>query len=125
MSRRVLTISGVPWSGRGPKPYDGPALPESTVYILHFCAWDVTWKQWKKIGGCGLSQRAQKAFTGIHPSQWNSATLGALQRNCVLAGRELARFAKEHLNRPTWAVVEYEGAIMRLDYTKYTQQKGS
>jgi hypothetical protein len=79
------------------------------VYLLADAGKAVTWRQWRKLGGCGLSQEARRAFgRTTQPKEQDALTLGQLQANHVLAGRELARFAKDHLNRPEWAVVEYD-----------------
>ena len=88
-----------------------------TLYVLSESAKKVTWKDWMAMGGCGLSGWAihyclkQDPVTGkVMPpmARWTreGITLGDIAAASVLASRELARFAVEHLNRPEWAVEE-------------------
>jgi len=69
----------------------------------------LTWTAWKNAGGCGLSA-VSTAEVGTHlgrpEAAWSrdGTTLGQIADACPWAGREIARFAADNLNRPEWAV---------------------
>lgn len=76
----------------------------------------LTWKQWKQHGGCDLSDWSAGAVCGRLGLQRRGdiedrdLCLGLIEDAAHCAGRELARFAAEHLNRPEWAVPYKEEA---------------
>lgn len=82
------------------------------VYRLTPQAKTMTWKEWKKIGGCGLSGCAThycKVILGpMAKIEKDNPPIGDIARVSVLADREMARFGKENLGLEGWAEVEYE-----------------
>jgi len=59
----------------------------------------LTWDAWKALGGCGRSQWATFEagdILRVPESRWGDVPLGDFG---MLADRELARFAVEHLGR--------------------------
>ena|GEM_PF-1808074 len=68
----------------------------------------LTWKQWKGHGGCDLSDWSAGLVCGQlglrRRGDIETLPLGLIEDAAHSAGRELARFAAEHLNRPEWAV---------------------
>lgn len=91
------------------------------TYLLSEQAKQITWKQFKAMGGCGLSGTSEAMVfrkLGALPARrygWErfsnppreSVTLGQIQDAHITAGREIARFFVTHLNRPQMATVEY------------------
>jgi hypothetical protein len=79
------------------------------TYLLSESAKRWTWHKWKKEGGCGLSDYATAMVSrSLRTAHWDSMTLGTLQDACIVAGRETARFGRDHLKLRNFAVVEYE-----------------
>lgn len=74
------------------------------TYLLSETGKQCEWQVWKHLGGCGLSDYVQSQVGKITPK----TTLGELQDKCIVAGRETARFALDHLNLTDWAIVEYD-----------------
>lgn len=71
----------------------------------------ISWREWQRMGGCGLSEidRCMVARVYGPQSHWSEdLTLGEIEDAWLPAGRGLARFAVEHLGRPEWAEMEYE-----------------
>ncbi len=72
------------------------------IYQLSDHGRSLTWNDWKKkLDGCSLCDiatwEANKGL-GLPESHWpKDLTLGAIEDTSPLAGRELARFAVEHL----------------------------
>lgn len=77
-------------------------------YVLTDTAKNVTWLEWLKLGGCGISNYAEPRVARVlGVLSKTNPTLGQIQDAFIVAGRELARFAKTHLGKPDWAVAEY------------------
>lgn len=74
------------------------------TYLLTSDAKACEWQVWKHLGGCSLSDYARSQVGRIDPK----TTIGELQDKCIVAGREIARFAIDHLGLKDWAVVEYD-----------------
>jgi hypothetical protein len=74
------------------------------TYLLSDTGKQCEWQVWKHLGGCGLSDFTRNECGRIEPK----TTLGELQTRCIVAGRETARFAVDHLGLKDWAVVEYD-----------------
>lgn len=87
----------------------------TTTYRLSGAARALTWRQWQRLKGCGLSDWARyEATPALGPlSVWSArgVTLGDVAAASVLADRELARYAVERLGRPDLAVAEYAGTF--------------
>lgn len=76
------------------------------VYKLSELGRSMEWSQWKRIGGCGLSQVSEfMVCRQLGPrTHWKkSITLGDIEDAFPAAGREIARFAVEHLGRIEFA----------------------
>jgi hypothetical protein len=83
------------------------------VYQLSKIGRRVTWEQWKRTKGCGLSDQSRCMASmklNMPEARWldSGTTLGEIEDAWAIAGREMARFATEHLNRPEWAT-PYKG----------------
>ena len=82
------------------------------VYRLTANAKTMTWKEWKKIGGCGLSGWAAhylKVVLGpMAKIEKDNPPLGDIARYSILAEREIARYGKCNLGIDDWAYLEYE-----------------
>ena len=77
------------------------------TYLLTEAGKAVRWSDWKKLGGCGLSNYDEAEVSRVLGDiRKTNPTLGQLQDVRITAGRGLARFAKDHLNRPEWAQPE-------------------
>lgn len=85
------------------------------TYLLSESAKSHTLKQWRKMGGCGLSGWSEKLASQKLGRRFldPSVTLGELQAACLCAGREIARFGLDHLKLTNWAVVEYTFPLER------------
>ena len=85
--------------------------PAGCTYLLTDAAKLITWGEWKRLGGCSLSQYAEiwasRIVGTFQVRNAQPVTLGQLQDACIVAGREIARFAKDHLDKSEWARVEY------------------
>ena len=82
-----------------------------TTYRLTKSGRNITWAEWKKHGGCGLSSMAisvVKTGTVGPESVWKKrgVLLGDIADASVLADRELARYCIEHWAREDLAVPE-------------------
>lgn len=76
------------------------------IYQLSESGRAVEWCHWKGMGGCGLSEVSElMACRKLGPvAHWkDSVTLGDIEDAFPAAGRELARFAVEHLGRSEYA----------------------
>lgn len=65
-----------------------------------------TYFDWRKMGGCGVPNNT-RATTHLGPMvHWDvqNLTLGQIEDACPYTGRCFARFAVEHLGRPTMVV---------------------
>lgn len=71
------------------------------TYMLTKSASDLTFEQWKSLGGCGLPHM-ETAFLcaelKIPPRKLDDLTLGAIAAKSNAAGRMLARFAYEQMD---------------------------
>jgi len=79
------------------------------TYQLSEAGRKITWESWKRQGGCGLSDWARGMAVGglqIPEAHWKEkrVRLGDIEDVSACGGRELARFAVEHLKKPAWAV---------------------
>lgn len=74
------------------------------TYLLSNQGRSLTWGQWKKMRGCGLSDATSRAIGKLSPEM----TLGELENRCIVAGREIARFALTHLRKPELTRIEYD-----------------
>ena len=91
----------------------------TNVYRLSPQAKTMTWSEWRKVKGCGLSQIAENEVKRSFgkPIFWqkDNATdplfLGDIARASILADRELARFGKENLGFDNWAYLEYSNGV--------------
>jgi len=81
------------------------------TYRLNDLGKALTWAQWKKSGGCGLSHIASvEASRKIGPEAYwkrDSITLGDIAGASVLADRELARWMHERNGRAALVIKEY------------------
>ena len=82
-----------------------------TVYNLSDSGKAVTWKEWRKHNGCGISNHEYGAVCGALGSEdgWNrkGVTLGDIAAASKIAERELARYAMERWARNDLVTVEY------------------
>ena len=81
------------------------------VYNLSESGKLVTWKEWKKHGGSGISAREYGAVcseVGLEDG-WikRGVTLGDIAKASKIAERELARYAMERWARADLVKVEY------------------
>ncbi len=76
------------------------------IYKLSDIGRNITYAEWRKFGGCGLpkSTLAYKKLGPIAHWDMNKLTLGEIENACPYTGRSFARFAVEHLDRPSMGV---------------------
>jgi len=80
------------------------------IYKLSEQGRKITWVAWKKMGGCGLSQESRMtALQRIKKNVFNDTTLGEIEDAWATAGRELARFAIDHLKKGEFAMPYEQG----------------
>lgn len=81
------------------------------TYRLNDLGKALTWEQWQKSRGCGLSHTASaEASRKTGPqAHWkrNGITLGDIAGASVLADRELARWMHERNGRAALVIKEY------------------
>jgi len=81
------------------------------IYQLSEAGRNVLWKDWKKIKGCGLSHESQSMVTrNIVGRFTENISLGQIEDAWPTAGRELARFAIDHLKKDDWVIL-YEKEV--------------
>lgn len=84
--------------------------PPTRTYLLNSHAQALKWSEWKKLGGCSLSHYASEiVLRKLGPLVFNAKSafsLGEIQDACVVAGREMASFAMNHLNKGSWVELE-------------------
>ena len=84
----------------------------ANVYRLTAQAKTMTWKEWKKIGGCGLSAQAElllrNKLVAVGKVYNDNPPLGDIANNSIIADREMARFGVDRLGLKDWAYLEYE-----------------
>jgi len=75
------------------------------IYQLSDSGRQMTFKAWKKAGGCGVPNNSN-AFRGLGPlAGWRAEmTLGEIEDACPYTGRCIARFAVEHLEKTDMAI---------------------
>lgn len=76
-----------------------PPLPS---YRFTKAALSMHFSEWKKIGGCGISDWASALLcTNLKcaPKNFDSMTLAVISAGSLAAEREMARFAFTHLDR--------------------------
>jgi hypothetical protein len=84
-------------------------LAKPNTRLLIDPATNLTFKEWKKLGGNSLSHPSEaKVMITLKTSCLDNITLGTIQDTWIGAGREFARFAAEHLNHPEWTKNEYQ-----------------
>ena len=88
-----------------------------TVYNLSKSGRDITWSEWKKHGGCDISNSAYNEVANkLGPSGlWkrSKVTTGDIADCSKHAERELARYAVERWERKDLVVVEYTDEDLR------------
>jgi hypothetical protein len=72
------------------------------IYRLTSEGRSLQWKQWQRIGGCGLANSTGFRGRPLKPT----TTLGEIADVCPFSGRSLARYAAERLNRHNLAQPE-------------------
>ena len=88
------------------------AKDSNMTYLLTDKGRNITYAQWRKMGGCGISNYASVWTSNnlqVPPAGWDSLELGKIADACVVANRELARFALEHLKLTDFATEENRG----------------
>ena len=78
------------------------------IYRLSDEGRKVTWRQWLRIGGCGLSHTSEWSVCRVlgPAAHWSEdITLGDIEDAWPAAGREIARFAATHLRKPELVVL--------------------
>jgi len=79
------------------------------IYQLSEEGRKILWRNWKQIKGCGLSGESQGMVTRRILGRFtDEITLGQIEDAWPAAGRELARFAKDHLKKDDWIIL-YKG----------------
>ena len=76
------------------------------IYELSEEGRQITYSDWRKMGGCGVPN-GTRATCNLGPmAHWNinELTLGQIEDACPYTGRCFARFAVEHLNHHKIAV---------------------
>lgn len=80
------------------------------VYRLSAAARTLTLREWRRMGGCGISTSGEwqaREKLGINLRMMEERTLGEIEDASVVAGRGLARYAVERMGRPDLALIEY------------------
>lgn len=76
------------------------------IYQLSDTGRRLTYGEWKKAGGCSPPGRTM-AYGTLGPiAHWDidKLTLGDIEDACPYTGRDFARFAVEHLRKPSLAM---------------------
>jgi len=79
------------------------------IYRLTEAGRAVTWREWRRLGGCGLTAWGTAHVCDAHgpETRWPAdLTLGQIADADPAQGRGLARFARDHLRKPEWAEPE-------------------
>ena len=79
------------------------------TFVLSPAGRALTWSEWLNMGGCGLSQiniHMVSSWIGKPQSHWGDVTLGQIQEAWKPAGRELARFMVQYLDKTFFAMEE-------------------
>ena len=82
------------------------------VYRLTGEALDLTYREWKKLGGNSPAEADEfhvRIMLRHEGRSMEDATLGEIQQISVVAGRGFARYALTWLGKTEWAEVEYDG----------------
>lgn len=77
------------------------------IYKLSETGRQVTYAEWRKIGGCGMPNSSNAMNGNLGPmARWDihKITLGDIEDSCPYTGRCFARFAVEHLSRTNMSV---------------------
>ncbi len=80
----------------------------TVIYKLNPSKRLVPYAEWRKMGGCGLSHFTELSVARALGVGWEkTALLGSVINASIVASREIAGFAKNHLHLDSWAEVEY------------------
>ena len=84
------------------------------IYRLNPESKTMTWTEWLKIGGCGLSAWAEydikMNLCPMAKVKKDNLPLGDIARVSVKADREIARYGLERLGIEDWCFIEYQDA---------------